>query len=124
MVASIPSPSTGNLGPFHMYGLLLAIGVVVAVVVAERRWRNRGYERNGIYDIAFWVVIAGVVGARVYHVVTDYQLFEGDPLKALAIWMTLAFSGGLPWNGYQGTSLSITTTTSVSLMYGAELTPR
>ena len=49
-----------------------------AVYVAEQRWRRRGYPRDGIYDIAFWVVIGGVIGARLYHVVTDYQLFEDD----------------------------------------------
>ena len=66
-----------------MYGVLLAIGVLVATFVGERRWRNRGYERDGIYDIAFWVVIAGVIGARLYHVITDYQLFERRPAQGV-----------------------------------------
>ena len=79
MLASIPSPESGNLGPFHMYGVLLAVGVVVATWVAERRWRQRGYGPSGIPDIAFWVVVWGVIGARLYHVITDYQLFEHDP---------------------------------------------
>ena len=47
-----------------------------------------GYPRDGIYDIAFWVVICGVIGARLYHVITDYQLFEHDP------WSTRSRSGG------------------------------
>ena len=64
-LASIPSPESGNLGPFHMYGIVLAIGVLIAVYVAERRWRNRGHPREGIYDIAFWVVVWGVIGAGV-----------------------------------------------------------
>ena len=80
LLGSIPSPSNGNLGPFHMYGIILAIGVLVGVYVAEQRWRRRGYPRDGIYDIAFWVVIWGVIGARLYHVITDYQLFEARPL--------------------------------------------
>ena len=84
LLGSIPSPSSGNLGPFHMYGVILAVGVLVAVYVAEQRWRRRGYPRDGIYDISFWVVIWGVIGARLYHVVTDYQLFEDDPLRAFA----------------------------------------
>jgi prolipoprotein diacylglyceryl transferase len=85
-VASIPSPSSGNLGPFHMYGLLLAVAVLVAIYVGERRWRNRGYPPGGVYDIAFWVVVWGVIGARVYHVITDYQRFDDDPLRAFQIW--------------------------------------
>jgi prolipoprotein diacylglyceryl transferase len=85
-VASIPSPSSPDLGPFHMYGILLAIGVLVAIYVGEQRWRRRRYAPGGIYDIAFWVVVWGVIGARVYHVITDYQRFEDDPLRALQIW--------------------------------------
>ena len=86
VLGSIPSPADGNLGPFHMYGIILAVGVLVAALVAERRWRARGYPRNVIYDMAFWVVVWGVIGARLYHVVTDYQRFTHDPLRAFAIW--------------------------------------
>ncbi len=46
LLGSIPSPSSGNLGPFHMYGLILAVGVLVAVWFAEHRWRARGYPRD------------------------------------------------------------------------------
>ena len=102
-LASIPSPSSGNLGPFHMYGVLLAVGVLVATFIGERRWRNRGYPRDGIYDIAFWVVIAGVVGARLYHVITDYQRFEDDPFKAVQIW-----KGGLGiWGAVIGGGIAV-----------------
>jgi prolipoprotein diacylglyceryl transferase len=86
VLASIPSPDSGDLGPFHMYGVLLAVGVLVAVAIAERRWRRRGYGPPGITDIAFWVIVWGVVGARVYHVITDYQRFDDDPLRAFQIW--------------------------------------
>src|SRR6478609_18176 len=86
-----------------MYGMLLAIGVLVATFVGERRWRNRGYKRDGIYDIAFWVVIAGVIGARLYHVITDYQLFEDDPFKAVQIWR-----GGLGiWGAVIGGAIAV-----------------
>jgi prolipoprotein diacylglyceryl transferase len=86
LLGSIPSPADGNLGPFHMYGIILAVGVLVGVYVSEQRWRRRGYPKDGIYDIAFWVVIWGVIGARLYHVITDYQLFEDDPWRAFQIW--------------------------------------
>ena len=102
-LGSIPSPSDGNLGPFHMYGIILAVGVLVAVYVAEQRWRQRGYPRDGIYDIAFWVVIWGVIGARLYHVITDYQLFEDDPWRAFQIWR-----GGLSiWGAVIGGALAV-----------------
>ena len=103
MFGSIPSPSSRNLGPFHMYGVILAIGVLGAVWLAERQWRNRGYPRDGIYDIAFWVVIWGVIGARLYHVVSDYQLFEDDPLRAVQIWR-----GGLSiWGAVIGGAIAV-----------------
>jgi len=86
VLASIPSPDSGNVGPFHMYGVLLAVGVLAAVAIAELRWRRRGYGSPGITDVAFWVIVWGVVGARVYHVITDYQRFENDPLRAFQIW--------------------------------------
>ncbi len=103
LLGSIPSPSDGNLGPFHMYGIILAVGVLVGVAVAEQRWRRRGYPRDGIYDIAFWVVIWGVIGARVYHVITDYQLFEDDPWRAFQIWR-----GGLGiWGAVIGGAVAV-----------------
>ena len=103
LLASIPSPSSGDLGPFHMYGVILAFGTLIAVWVAELRWRHRGYRRDGIYDISFWVVIWGVIGARVYHVITDYQRFEDDPFKAFAIW-----KGGLSiWGAVIGGAIAV-----------------
>jgi prolipoprotein diacylglyceryl transferase len=108
LLAYIPSPDSGNLGPFHMYGIVLAIGVLVAVFTAERRWRNRGYPHDGIYDIAFWVVVWGVIGARLYHVVTDYQLFTHHPLRAFEIWR-----GGLAiWGAVLGGGIAVVVITA------------
>jgi prolipoprotein diacylglyceryl transferase len=89
--AFIPSPSNGtvHLGPIplHMYGLLLAVGVVVATLIAERRWQHWGHDRKEIGDIAVVVVICGVVGARLYHVASDYELFTGSHwVRAFEIW--------------------------------------
>jgi prolipoprotein diacylglyceryl transferase len=90
LVGSIPSPSENviHLGPvpLHMYGLMLAIGVLVAVRVAEVRWVRRGHPAKEFSDLVVWIVIAGVIGARVYHVITDYQLFTDDWLRAFKIW--------------------------------------
>jgi prolipoprotein diacylglyceryl transferase len=87
--ASIPSPSDGviDIGiSIHVYGLLLAIGVIVASVIAERRWKRWGHEPREFQNIVVVVVICGVIGARLYHVITDYQLFENDWLRVLEIW--------------------------------------
>ena len=107
-LASIPSPSDGNLdlGPLslHMYGLLLAVGVVVAVWVTMVRWRRLGGNPSDILDGAVFVVICGVIGARLYHVITDYQRFDdGHWADALKIW-----KGGLSiWGAVLGGAIGM-----------------
>ena len=103
----IPSPSNGtfNLGPIpiHVYGLLLAVGVVVGTLIAERRWQRWGHDRREIGDIIVVVVIFGVVGARLYHVATDYQLFYGRWIQVVEIWR-----GGLSiWGVIIGGTLGV-----------------
>jgi prolipoprotein diacylglyceryl transferase len=97
--ASIPSPSSGaiHLGPLQIraYGLMIALGVVAAVRFAGRRWEARGGRAEDLTAMATWAVPAGLVGARLYHVITDYQRFQGHWLDAFAIW-----KGGLGiWGG-------------------------
>jgi prolipoprotein diacylglyceryl transferase len=98
--ASIPSPSSGSieLGPLRLnaYGLMIALGVVVAVRIAGRRAEARGVGTvEDFSSIAMWAVPAGVVGGRLYHVITDVQLFRGNWAEAFMIW-----HGGLGiWGG-------------------------
>lgn len=77
ILASIPSPSSNALeiGPLTLnyYGLCIGIGVVAAVVIGQRRWATRGGDPDDIAYIATWAVPAGVVGARLYHVITDWR---------------------------------------------------
>src|SRR5947209_6125251 len=99
MLASIPSPSDGaiHLGPLQLraYGLMIAIGVVAAVKFASTRWANRGGNPDDVTAVATLAVPAGLIGARLYHVITDYQRFEGRWLHVFAIW-----EGGLGiWGG-------------------------
>ena len=102
MLAYIPSPSGGaiHLGPLQLraYGLCIALGVWAAVAVASRRYGRRGGDPGFITAIALWAVPAGIVGARIYHVVSDYELYFGagkDPWHAFRIW-----DGGLGiWGG-------------------------
>ena len=107
VLASIPSPDSGviDLGPIplHAYGLLLAIGVLVAAWIAERRWVARGFDGKTFNDMAVWIVVGGVVGARVYHVISDYQLFTHDWLRAFQIWR-----GGLSiWGVLAGGAIAV-----------------
>lgn len=90
MLAAIPSPTDGvlRLGGLsvHVYGILLALGVVVAIRVTMVRVERRGGPPGAVLDGAVGVVVGGVVGARLYHVLTDYQRFEGRWLDAVKIW--------------------------------------
>jgi prolipoprotein diacylglyceryl transferase len=100
VLASIPSPSFNELelGPLSLnaYGLMIALGVVAAVWIAERRWAGRGGDPEDIGAIAIWAVPAGLVGARLYHVATDWYRFEGRWLDVFAVWEGgLGIPGGL-----------------------------
>jgi prolipoprotein diacylglyceryl transferase len=100
VLALIPSPSSGSihLGPLRLnaYGLMIALGVIVAIRIAGRRAESRGAGTTDDFSsIAMWAVPAGVIGGRVYHVITDYELFRGQWFDAVKIW-----EGGLGiWGG-------------------------
>lgn len=99
LLASFPSPESGviHVGPvsLHLYGLCIALGVMAGVWLSNRRWPLRGGTVEDVTTLALWGVPAGIIGARIYHVITDYQLYQDNPLKALAIW-----DGGLGiWGG-------------------------
>jgi prolipoprotein diacylglyceryl transferase len=100
LVASIPSPPDNaiKLGPFDLraYGLAIAAGVITATVIAQRRWARRGGDPGDISGLAVWAVLAGLAGARLYHVVTDWRRFEGRWWDVFAVWEGgLGIPGGL-----------------------------
>ncbi|MEU5989366.1 prolipoprotein diacylglyceryl transferase [Spirillospora sp. NPDC047418] len=92
-LAYIPSPSQGvwHLGPVPVraYAIMIILGIVAAVWLGERRWAAKGGTPGMIVDVAVWAVPFGLVGGRLYHVITDYQRYfgeNGEPLRALEIW--------------------------------------
>jgi prolipoprotein diacylglyceryl transferase len=98
VLASIPSPSQGvwHLGPFPVraYALAIILGIIVCLAFSERRWVARGGRPGTIGEVATWAVPFGLVGGRVYHVITDPELYfsheHWNPVGALEIW-----NGGL-----------------------------
>ena len=95
MFASIPSPSDGTveiLGlSIHMYGLMIALGVIAGVWLGGRRLEERGIgTRDDMSAIAIWAVLAGVIGSRIYYIITD----AGDPWKEPSKWLKI-WEGGL-----------------------------
>ncbi len=107
---SIPSPSQGvwYVGPVPLRGYALAIilGIVAAIWIGERRWIARGGKAGEMSDLALWAVPFGLVGGRLYHVATDWQLYFGEdrnPITALYVWR-----GGLGvWGGIAFGALGI-----------------
>jgi len=101
MLASIPSPSDGvfNIGPLaiHAYGMMIALGVVAAVWLAGRRMEKADVgTRDDMSSIAMWAVGAGVIGARLYYIVTDKSQPWKEPSRWLKIWEGgLGIPGGL-----------------------------
>jgi len=96
---SIPSPdsSTIELGPLsiHFYGLTLLAAIAAAVAIAGIRWTRRGGDWDLIFRVAVWGVASGIVGARLYHVLTSWNELPDEWWGAFAIW-----KGGLGvWGG-------------------------
>ncbi|MFC7580494.1 prolipoprotein diacylglyceryl transferase [Schaalia naturae] len=102
VAAAIPSPPRGvwHLGPIPLraYGILIVIGMIVAVWWTARRYAERGGDGEILYDVALWAIPLGIVGARLYHVVTSPDQYFGEggnPVEILEIW-----KGGLGiWGG-------------------------
>ena len=99
VLRDIPSPPQGvwELGPIPVraYALCIICGIVVAAIWGNRRLVARGGRPGAITDLAVWMVPFGLVGGRLYHLITDPEIyfwpskandFHAQPWKAFAIW--------------------------------------
>ncbi|WP_010534460.1 prolipoprotein diacylglyceryl transferase [Brachybacterium squillarum] len=90
MIPSSPL-SAISLGPLtiHFYALCILAGIGVALWWATKRWEARGGDGDDLFDISFAAIIAGIIGARVWHVLTSPEPFFGEggnPIAVLYIW--------------------------------------
>ena len=107
LLGSIPSPSSGEieLGPVqvHAYGLMLLLGIIAATWLTGRRYTGRwAFWRDTrgdlVFRVAMWGVLGGIVGARIYHVVTSWSTVDEEWWEPFAVW-----EGGLGiWGGIAG----------------------
>jgi len=120
LFGSIASRGTNqiSLGPLQLraYGLMIALGVFAAIEIARRRWAARGGNPDDITSVALWAVPAGLIGARIYHVITDNQLYRGH-------WLDNPFANGaqsplMIWNGGLGIPGGIALGVGVGLWAG------
>jgi phosphatidylglycerol---prolipoprotein diacylglyceryl transferase len=91
--AYIPSPtqSVWHLGPLPIraYALCIVAGIFAGIAVLLRRWRERGGIDEDVWDVSGWMIIFGIAGGRIYHVISDPELYFGKgrhPLDAFKIW--------------------------------------
>jgi prolipoprotein diacylglyceryl transferase len=106
-LAAIPSPTQGvwHLGPIPIraYAVCILLGIVAACVITEVRLRHRGAPKWMVLDVAVWAVPFGILGARIYHVITSPEGYFGSdpdasPIKVFYIW-----NGGLGiWGAVAG----------------------
>lgn len=89
-------PVLFTFGPItlHTYGLCVALGALLAVWLAGRRVRSEGLSRDAFLDLALWVIVASIVGARVLYVLVEWRHFAVRPLDAFKLW-----DGGLVFYG-------------------------
>jgi prolipoprotein diacylglyceryl transferase len=100
--AFIPEPPDWAT-TYRLYGIMIAIGVIVGLELARRRWANRGGDPDDMSTIALWAVPSGLVGARVYHLITSNELYADHWFDApwsdkspFAIWRGgLGIPGGI-----------------------------
>jgi len=121
-LATIPSPTQGvwNIGPFPLraYALFILLGIVAACWITEWRLRQRGAPKWLVLDVAIWAVPFGLVGGRLYHVITSPEKYfgsGGNPWQAFAIWEgglgiwgAIALGGVGAWIGCRRLGVPIT----------------
>lgn len=104
---TIPAPSVSrfHLGPIdvHLYGIIIALAILVGISLAMRFYRRIDGDPNEIVDLAVWAIPAGILGARLYHVLTDLGDYEGAWVRTLFVW-----DGGLGiWGAVGGGALAV-----------------
>ena len=74
-----------SIGPFtvHMYGLMIAIGVIAAYVTAERRAKKKGLNSDKIFDLVIWCLIFGFLGSKILYCLTTLPSIIADPMSVI-----------------------------------------
>lgn len=80
----------------HLYGLVIALGFLFAVLYCAHRAKDFGLREDNVYDVIIWALPIGVIGARAYYIIFNYGEFAGHPERFIQIWNGgLAIYGGI-----------------------------
>jgi phosphatidylglycerol:prolipoprotein diacylglycerol transferase len=81
-------PQVFSLGPLtvHYYGIIIALAVLAAYCLARRRAPAYQVDVSKVDDLILWVIVGGFVGARLYHVLSDFSFYFHHPFNILAVW--------------------------------------
>lgn len=91
-------PVAFRIGPIEVawYGLIIVVGMFLAVWLSMREANKRGIGEDFIVDLAFWIIPAGILGARIYYVLFELPTYLADPIRMFYFWEGgLAIYGGL-----------------------------
>jgi prolipoprotein diacylglyceryl transferase len=127
VLAAIPSPHTGvyHVGPLtlHMYGVMLLVAIAACIWLTGRRWVAWGGDWDLVYRMAVWGVIAGIVGARIYHLITSWNqdpAIHAHWYGPFAVWEGgLGIWGAIPFGVAMGALIVRRSGNSVRLMMDA-----
>ena len=87
--------SIGNIS-VRWYSFLILVGIILAIFLAEKEAKKFKYDKDFIFDLAFWIIIFGIIGARLYYVIFNFELYKNDLLGIFKVWNGgLAIHGGI-----------------------------
>lgn len=79
---------------FRWYSILILIGVLISFLISIKEGKKKGYRKELIFDLGFYVVLFGIIGARIYYVIFNFNLYKNNLIEILEI-----YNGGLAIHG-------------------------
>ncbi len=95
-------PTILRFGHFMLnwYGIIVILAIIAAVLILIKEGKRKGISTEEIYSLVPWVLIGGIAGARLFHVIDRWDYYMGNPLQMFAVWQGgLAIWGALAGGG-------------------------
>ncbi len=80
----------------HWYSVFILVGIIIGLILIEKEGKRFKYSKELIFNICFWAIIFGIIGARIYYVIFNFSYYQNNLLEIFAIWNGgLAIHGGI-----------------------------